>query len=208
MKTAEIIVKPALQLSESTAMLKAERFIRDAAREIDARHKRMNVVERRLDAIYRKPLTRFRALCKDPSLAEISAVVEDTPKRMTFYRVFHAHSADTGHSYFYLVHCVVANKKTKQPSLDKPVDIVITGHALARVVERCSVEWKLDLSVIRTLLVKLLSAAIRAEYDENETTKIGVVEYPGMVFVCCRNRWARQYEELPAYFSIVTYFEK
>lgn len=208
MKSAEIVIKPALQLSERTAMLKAERFIRNAAQEIEARHERMNVVEKRLDAIYRKPLTRFRALCKDPSLAEISVIVKDTPKRLTFYRVFHAHSRDSGHSYFYLVHYIVSNKKTIQSPLNKPVDIYITGHALARMVERGSVEWTLDLSIIRTLLTRLLAAAINAEYDENDTARIGIQEYPGMIFVCCRNRWMRQHEELPAYFSIVTYFEK
>lgn len=205
---ASVTIKPELHLSETTAVIKAQRFLRNAAREIEERHARMKVVEQRINRIYRKPLSRFRALCKEPSLADITRIIRDSPKEMKALQLFHKEDRANGRSYFYLVHFVVSNKGTRVVPEYLPVDIAITAHTLARMVERCSIDLTLELRGIHLLLTKLFLVAAEAKYDEKGQARIGLDDYPDMIFVCCRNRWLEDPRELRAFFSIVTYFEK
>ncbi len=207
-RQASVNIRPQLHLSETTALLKAKRFLENAAREIDERHARMNVVERRLDRIYRKPLNRFRALCKDPSMADVTQILHDTGKELALMRLFHTHDRVNRRSYFYLVRYAVTNKGLKGDPLRQPVDIAISAHSLARMLERCSVDLRLDMRAIRMLLMRLLLKALEAQFDEKGKARIGLEQFPDMVFVCCRHRWLTDPREMPAHFTIVTYFEK
>ncbi|HVK99448.1 MAG TPA: hypothetical protein VM553_06520 [Dongiaceae bacterium] len=207
-REATVAIKPDLHVSESTAVIKAERFLRNAAQEILDRHARMNIVEDRIRTHYRKPLTQFRALCKDPSLADVIHIVEDTPKQLTALRLFHTEDRRNGYAYFYLVHFRVTNKRMRMRPLNKPVDISITAHALARLLERSPTSVTLDVRGICLMLTRLLGDASGANYDEKGRTYLRLEQFPNTVFVCCKDRWRDRPDELAANYSIVTYMEK
>ena len=208
MKPAEVTVRPELHLSETTAIVKIARFLRQAGRELDQRNEIARLAERKISEKYRKPVTRFRTLCADPRFEDLWFVVKDTGKEITAFRLVHAGSVETKRAFFCLDTYVVCNKRTRVMPPGGPMLIALSAHTLARMLERCSKEILLDLRTISNLLKLLLASALEAKYDEQGKARIGLNQFPDMVFVCCRERWRYQPLDIPALYSIVTYYEK
>lgn len=207
LKLAKVSVNPDLHLSESTAHMKADRFLERLGAEIDARNRLCMTLIRQFEIKYRKPLSRFRALYKDPRVADLLMIVRDEPKCITGWRLVHLQTA-RNRAYFCFSMIVVTNKNTRVMLNGGPMDIAISGHTLARMLERCSTSLMLDLKQMKALLLRLLLSASEANYDENAQARIGLDQFPGMTFVCRRNFELRTDKGLPAVFTVVTYFEK
>lgn len=208
MKTAAVVVKPELHLSEGTARIKIARFVAEAERDIGQRNELAEKRNLQYRKKYRKQLSCFRALYGDPILGDLVFVVQDDPKRIMGFRLFHAEHAGAKQSYFFLRMFVITNKTWKSLPPGQPVNITIGNHTLARILERCSIGLTLDIRGIRALLIKLLFKALSATFDENGVARLGLDQFPDMIFVCCKDRWLERDYELPAYYSIVTYYEK
>ncbi len=206
-KLARVSVNPDLHLSESTAHMKADRFLERLGEEIDARNHLCMVLIRQIETKYRKPLSRFRALYQDPRVADLLMIVRDAPKCITGWRLVHLQTA-RNRAYFCFSIIKVTNKNTRVMLNGGPMDIAISGHTLARMLERCSTSLMRDLKQMKALLLKLLLSASKADYDENEQARIGLDQFPDMIFVCHRNFELRTDVGLPAVYTVVTYFEK
>jgi hypothetical protein len=207
LKLARVSVNPKLHLSESTAHMKADRFLERLGEEIDTRNALCMVLLKQIEAKYRKPLSRFRALYKDPRVADLLMIVRDAPKNITGWRLVHLQTARK-RAYFCFSFIKVTNKNTRVMLNGGPMDIAISGHTLARMLERCSTSMMLDLKQMKALLLRLLLSASEADYDERGQARIGLDEFPGMMFVCRRNFELRTDKGLPAIYTVVTYFEK
>lgn len=207
-KIANVIVNPDLHLSESTARIKVERFLRNALDEIDECNRIGKEVRKRIDARYRKRIPRFRALCQHPRFSSLMLIINDTSKKISGLELTHFHHPETTWAYFGLSPFEVTNKQLLKLPAGFPPTIAISAHTLARMLERCSTSLLLDMSGIRLLLVKLLAAALAAEFDETGRCRLGLDQFPDMIFVCCKDRWRYDEREIRARYTIVTYFEK
>ena len=208
MKIANVIVNPDLHLSESTARIKVERFLRNVLDEIDECNRIAKEASKRIDGRYRKRVPRFRALCQHPRLSSLMLVIDDTPKKISGLELIHFHHPETKRAYFGLNPFEVTNKQVLKFPTGFPTTIAINAHTLERMLERCSTSLLLDMSGIRFLLVKLLAAALVAEFDETGRCRLGLDQFPEMIFVCCKERWRNDEREIRAKYTIVTYFEK